>query len=75
MGRLLAHRRRLVAVGRPWVGIPIASVVVLGDVWRALNPFDRLAALAGWARARGRELAGPRRDDPPGSSPPRAAVP
>ncbi|MFP3901504.1 MAG: hypothetical protein ACLFXM_11670 [Acidimicrobiia bacterium] len=50
-----------------WVGIPIASVV-LGDVWRVLNPFDTLAALAGWARARVRTTAGPRRDDPAGPS-------
>ena len=36
-----------------WVGVQGASAV-LGDVWRALSPFDTLALLARWVRTRHR---------------------
>ncbi|MFN0090595.1 MAG: hypothetical protein ACKVWR_10075 [Acidimicrobiales bacterium] len=34
-----------------WVGVALASAL-LGDLWRVLNPFDTLAALAGAVKAR-----------------------
>ncbi len=34
-----------------WVGIPLASVLI-GDLWKALNPFDTIAALVGWISRR-----------------------
>ena len=34
-----------------WVGLQLASVV-LGDVWRAFNPFATIADAAAWTRAR-----------------------
>ncbi|MBW3615537.1 MAG: hypothetical protein KY439_09560 [Actinobacteria bacterium] len=34
-----------------WVGMQLASAVV-GDVWRALDPLDTLAAAGSWARRR-----------------------
>lgn len=34
-----------------WIGGPIVSAVV-GDVWRVLNPYDTLAAIGDWAKAR-----------------------
>ncbi|MEO8696526.1 MAG: hypothetical protein ABI658_23645 [Acidimicrobiales bacterium] len=34
-----------------WVGVPFASLL-FGDLWQALNPFDTLAAIAGFVRTR-----------------------
>ncbi len=34
-----------------WVGFTVASAV-LGDVWRAVSPFDTLIAIGQWVRAR-----------------------
>lgn len=34
-----------------WVGVPFASLL-FGDVWQALNPFDTIAAIAGFAKDR-----------------------
>lgn len=34
-----------------WIGVALVSLV-LGDVWRALSPFDSVAAAAAWVRAR-----------------------
>src|SRR5690606_38126537 len=36
-----------------WAGLMGVSVV-LGDVWRALSPFDTMAAIAQWVRTRRR---------------------
>ena len=34
-----------------WVGLTIVSALV-GDVWRALSPYEALASIGGWARER-----------------------
>ena len=45
-----------------WVGLQVVSVLI-GDVWRGLNPFCALAdtSARGWARLRGRPLSEPGR--------------
>ena len=45
-----------------WVGLQVVSVLI-GDVWRGLNPFCTLAdaSAVGWARLRGRPLSEPGR--------------
>lgn len=46
-----------------WVGIPLASVVV-GDLWKALNPFDTIAAIIEWiGRGRLRRMPDAFEDD------------
>ena len=48
-----------------WVGLQVVSAV-LGDVWRAISPFDTIAAIA--ARVRAAIVGGP----PPGPAPEQA---
>ena len=38
-----------------WVGVQVLSVL-FGNVWSALSPFDTIAALASWVRARRRPV-------------------